>query len=208
MIYIYDILVNLSNTLYEFYEWNKNDDIVHIKKMPLIRVDSKIINDLYNYNIRVDKDFLDMILYKTDKYDFKKIKYLACFSDGKRCIVLEFNDKFEVKKRSKLLLDDEEEVNNYILKTDIYKLNYKKLDKINDKELLTRKECKIRDMLIKDIDKSYKDNDISKLEYLYYEYFDKKKVDIDVMYNELRNSFNNFNNKHLNLYNVLMLEKN
>jgi len=207
MIYIYDILVNLSNTLYEFYEWNKNDDIVHIKKMPLIRVDSKIINDLYNYNIKVDKDFLNMILYKTDKYDFKKIKYLVCFSDGKRCIVLEFNDKCEVKKRSKLLLDDEEEVNNYILKTDIYKLNYELLDKINDKELLTRKECKIRDILINDIDKSYKDNDVSKLEYLYYEYFDKKKENIDVMYSELRDSFNNFNNKHLNLYNVLLLEK-
>ena len=55
--------------------------------------------------------------------------------------------------------------------------------------------------------KSYKDNDVSKLEYLYYEYFDKKKENIDVMYSELRDSFNSFNNKHLNLYNVLLLEK-
>ena len=34
MNYIYDILLNLNQHAYEFFEWELNDNIVHVKKTP------------------------------------------------------------------------------------------------------------------------------------------------------------------------------
>ena len=33
MKYIYDIILNFNERLYEFYEWKDNDDIEYIKKI-------------------------------------------------------------------------------------------------------------------------------------------------------------------------------
>jgi len=33
MTYIYDILLNFKDDLYEFYDWNKTDNIIHIRKI-------------------------------------------------------------------------------------------------------------------------------------------------------------------------------
>ena len=35
MNYIYDILLNFKKEFFEFYEWNLNDDIIHIKILVL-----------------------------------------------------------------------------------------------------------------------------------------------------------------------------
>ena len=32
MTYIYDIVLNFNNDFYEFYEWDKNDNLTLIKK--------------------------------------------------------------------------------------------------------------------------------------------------------------------------------
>ena len=207
MTYIYDILVNFSNILYEFYEWSKKDKILHIKRIPLIKVKSKVIDDLCFNNVKVDKQFLDLISDITEKYDFKKIKYASIFTDGEKVIVLEFNDKGEVKNRSKLLLEDEDEVNNYSLRCDLVDINYKILNKCNNSSNLTRKENNIRSILLKDLNNSYKSENYQKISYMYYEFFNKKKDNYELMYNELLESINNnFNKKHLDLYNVLLLE--
>ena len=36
MNYIYDILINFNENLYDFYDWNLNDQIDHIRKIPVI----------------------------------------------------------------------------------------------------------------------------------------------------------------------------
>ena len=38
MTYIYDILLNFKEELIEFYDWNKNDNIIHIRKIPLLKI--------------------------------------------------------------------------------------------------------------------------------------------------------------------------
>lgn len=207
MTYIYDILVNFSNILYEFYEWSKKDKIIHLKKIPLIKVKSKIMDDFCSSNVKVNKKFLELISDMTQKYDFKKIKYASIFTDGERVIVLEFNENGDVKNRSKLLLEDEDEVNNYCLRCDIIDIEYKVLNKYKNTYNLTRKEINIRNILLKDIKDSYKKNNYQKISYMYYELYNKKKDDYELMYNELIDSItNNFNSKHLELYNVLLLE--
>ena len=38
MNYIYDIVLNFNKEYYNFFEWNKRDNIVNVKKIPLIFV--------------------------------------------------------------------------------------------------------------------------------------------------------------------------
>ena len=33
MSYVYDILINLNKKFYDFYDWNNNDKILHVKKV-------------------------------------------------------------------------------------------------------------------------------------------------------------------------------
>ena len=42
MTYIYDILLNFKDELIEFYDWNKNDNIIHIRKIPLLKITADI----------------------------------------------------------------------------------------------------------------------------------------------------------------------
>ena len=44
---IYDILVNFKKIPYEFYEWNKEDDVKHVKKMPSIKVSDSALYDIF-----------------------------------------------------------------------------------------------------------------------------------------------------------------
>lgn len=207
MTYIYDILVNFSSELYEFYEWSKKDKLIHLKKIPIIKVKSKVMDDLCFNNIKIDKKVLNLIFNMTEKYDFKKIKYASIFTDGERVLTIEFNEKGEIKNRSKLLLEDEDEVNNYILRCETTDIDYKVLNKYNYMNNLTRKESNIRNILLKDLKISYKKANYQKISYMYFEFFNKKKDNIEDMYNELLESItNNFNKNHLELYNVLLLE--
>ena len=60
MVYIYDIILNLTddNRILEFFEWDQFDNIEHIKKIPLFRVNTSFIDDLINYEIKIEEDIL------------------------------------------------------------------------------------------------------------------------------------------------------
>ena len=91
MNYIYDIYLNFNNSFYDFYEWNKRDKIIHIRKIPTIKVSKK---DFYNikYNkIKISKDFLKTIHNKTEQFNNNKIKYCTIISDEKDIIAIKFD---------------------------------------------------------------------------------------------------------------------
>ena len=54
MTYIYDIVLNFNNDFYEFYEWEKNDNLTLIKKIPLIKVESDFLDQVFNLKLRID----------------------------------------------------------------------------------------------------------------------------------------------------------
>ena len=60
MIYTYDILLNWTkdDRLKEFFEWNLEDDLEHIKKIPIIKVSDRFIKDLLTSKLKVDKSLL------------------------------------------------------------------------------------------------------------------------------------------------------
>ena len=58
MEYIYDIVLNFQKTYYDFYEWNRADKIINIKKIPIYKID---VNDYLNIKkneVTINRDTL------------------------------------------------------------------------------------------------------------------------------------------------------
>ena len=62
MNYIYDIVLNFNKEYYSFYEWNRKDNIINVKKIPLFLVDNECFNIMKYDNVCVSKDFIKLIL--------------------------------------------------------------------------------------------------------------------------------------------------
>ena len=205
MIYIYDILLNFNDDLYEFFEWEKGDNILHIKKISIIKVNSFVLDDLINKDVQLSNNFLNIINNKTEVYENKKIKvlkYCCLITDGYKVIGININNNI---KYSDLLLDeamDSIEISKRTKTTDIEYtiIGDKQIDYFN-----TRNEIKIKNYLSLEINNIYNNKDYSKLKYLYFEYFDNNIDNIELIYNELMKSLNRITNKHNKLYQLLKL---
>lgn len=211
MIYVYDIILNWtdSDRVYEFFEWEINDDLEHIKKIPLFKVDSTKFSELLDYEFKINNEFLEKIENLTEIYGIstiEKIKYSTLFTDGVRVMAIEFDAEGKVIYRSRLLLDEEEEVMILSNKLNYYELNIEKLRKRDFDEFSTRQEIKIKKVLEKEITDSYEKKNLEKLKYLYLECFDVESEDIDEIYNKLLTSIKKEENyTHNKLYEVVKL---
>ena len=76
MIYIYDIVLNLNKELIEYFEWDTNDNIKYIRKMPLYKINNKLMKDIITKNIKIDKNFLQVDMAKVSVDDYLKYENL------------------------------------------------------------------------------------------------------------------------------------
>lgn len=190
MIYVYDILLNWfqKEALVEFFEWELNDELEHVKKIPLLKVDSSLIHDLYTSNIQVEDSFLEKIKDKTECYfhnDVDIISYSCLLSDGKKCIALEFNDEGYSTYKSTLLVDEEEEVLELVGELTLTIVPYHIHTTKKDFSYLTRKEEKKQSYLLSEIKSIWKHQNVEKLSYLYEEYFNGGICSMDEMYENI-----------------------
>ena len=210
MIYVYDVVLNLDSNLIEYFEWEEKDNIKYIRKIPFYKISKTTMNDFIKNNVVVDKEFLDKIYDKCkleDNYN-NDYKYLCLFTDGNLILGVSFNKNGENKLISRLLLDEEEEILLLGNRLSLTNVNYSvksckgELEKTN----LTRNEEKIKKTLEKELKSLYEQNLVDKLNYFYFEYFNKINNNKDLCYKELIDSINNnFNNKHVNLYNIIKM---
>ena len=210
MCYVYDIVLNFNNDLYEFYEWKKEDNLYHIKRINLIKVDSITFNNIYDNTVLfTNNSFLLSIFNKCEYYTNRSIdtiNYAFIITDSYRLLGIMLDSCGKVVKYSSFLLDEEEEILDVAGKLKEVKLNYKIIKKRNKNDFKTRQEINIINYIKKDLDSDYKKNNINKLKYLYYEYFNKQSDNIDLIYQELINELNkDINEKHYNLYNLIKL---
>lgn len=203
MIYIYDILLNFKDELYDFYDWNKNDNIIHIRKIPLIKIKEKDLVNIKNNNVKFDEETLNQIKDKTEIFTpkiSKKIEYMTLLSDGNYVIGLQIEGK-KIKKSS-LLIDEELDILEDVNNLDFMNINYKIINKGINNELKTRKQRETEKFIKKGINKIK--NDEEKLKYLYYECFDKKEENKEKILHKMLNNINNLDvNKKI--YNFLKL---
>ncbi len=198
MTYIYDILLNFidGNRVYEFFEWEKQDIVEHIKRIPLFYVNNKTLDDVLNKNVKFYKEFVQSIYNKTIVYE-NNIENIICYafllSNGKRCYGLELDNKGNIIYRSSLLLDEEEEILDICHAMDEYQLNYE-VTEINSKEpLLTRNEEKKKNFVEQDLIYTYKSKNYEKLDYLYAECFGNDNNEPKEKYNKLLKSIYDMN---------------
>ena len=209
MIYIYDILLNLNKKLIEFFEWEDEDNILYVRKIPIYRVNDDFIYNIINTKIVVDKSFLNSIESKIQFCDnnSEMYKYVCLFTNNKIIVGISFDSSGVQKEISRLLIDEEKEILVLTESLKIQDISYKimKNDKVNYSNM-TREEEKIINCLKTEIKKLYNENKIEKLNYLYYEYFNTTCNEKNKVFNNLIESLEDkFNEKHINLYNLIKL---
>ena len=184
MNYIYDITINLNkNSLYEFYEWREEDVPEFILKIPLYRVDKDTFFDLKYNNVIVTKDFLLKIFDKTEVYTpnaINLIRYCALFSYDESVVAIEFDSDGNSYMKSNLSIEEEIEVIECarLLKYTI--LDYKiKSKNVIEYKFITRKELENKDFALDKINKMYKNNEIMKLKYIFFEIYNEKLDDFE-----------------------------
>ena len=207
MNYVYDVLLNFNKEMYEFYDWNLDDYISHIRKILVFRVDNKIMSDLVNNSIVVDSDFLIKISNRTEmftKQNVKIINYAALFTNGSFVIGIKFDKNGEIIGRSKLLIDEELDILDSALDMNEYNLKYKVINTNKNEFFKTRKEVFIEKYISKKLNE-VKDNK-EMLKYLYYECFNEKNTDFRKMLLKLNKSLiNNWDSFYNKVYNFFKL---
>lgn len=208
MTFVYDLILNFNDDLYEFYEWEKNDFYYHVKRINLIKIKENDYDKLLLNNIKINDDILLDIFNKCEIYEQKKVKeipYGLLVTDSVRVMGIIFNSEGLITKYSSLLLDEEEDVLEISNRLPIITLAYNILD-TREISNLTRNEKKMIKYIEKDINNSYKNKNYHKLKYLYYEYFNIEGDDIEKIYHELLNIlYKDINKKHYDLYNLIKL---
>ena len=191
MKYIYDIILNFNELLYDFYEWNKNDCFTHIKKIPIIKINNKDFGKILQNNIQYDKK--------------RKKKSYILITNNYNIIALEFNKMGISTNISSLNIEDE---------LDIFEISMKKEKNFNYKILgkrkiikTTRLEYKNKRKIVNIINNLNIKHDEEKIKYIYFEYFGRKEINCTKALKELKKTIK-YENINTDLKNFFKLSAN
>ena len=205
MNYIYDIFLNFHKEDFDFYDWNVNDNIIHVRKMPLIKVNSNLLYQVINYNFISSLDWLKKISNRTEIFSNKSIKilkYMCIFSDGKDAVAIKFSSNGKKEKMSRFLIDEKEEILEVADNIGETSLEINIDNKQNHNNFRTRLEQEIYCYIEKEFNKKNYD----KLKYTYFECFNKEEPDYNKIINKLKTALNNNWEKYYEkIYNILKL---
>lgn len=203
---VYDLFLNFQEIAFDFFEWTKQDSIEHIKRIPMVRVSTKTVLDFLENDVQIQGQFLQDIFRLAEKYDLSKLPYACLFSDGKMVLAVEFNEQGYSIYKSKLLLEDEDEIAHYALQEKEILIEYEVIQNHSYHTFFTRRERKVKNFLEREIIKTFQNKELSKLQYLYLEYFDVIEQDLSIMKNRLLDSMKiHLDKKHFDLYELLLL---
>ena len=181
MKYIYDIKVNLSKRLHDFYDWKPTDNIVILKKIPVIKVNTKTYLDILYNEVQINNKVNKLIV-----------------TNSENALYIEVNNKGKIIIKSKLLIENELEVINMINNQSY--LKYKVIKVNNRFNKLTRNQEEIVNRIIKELNEVKEDKD--KMTYLYKEWFNKDKSSFEELKTSIKNEYTS---KHKKLLNTLLL---
>lgn len=194
MKYIYDIVLNFNKQYFNFFEWNINDNIINIRKIPIFKISDKFYFDIKNYSIKLDTDFVKSIENQTLLYLGNNHQNMCLFSNSKEVLGVMIDKNGNVIKRSSLLFDEEDEALELCEELKTTKIEYIIGSKIENNEFICRLEKSQKEKIIKTINELFNNQNISVLKYLYFDLFEEEKDDITYIKNRLINSLNKNNN--------------
>lgn len=207
MNYIYDCITNFFNEYYDFFEWDKKDNLTHFKKIPIIKVTDNEFKTIFTNNIQIDNELLKKIKNKSEIYQdkFNKDKYYLLITNNESILALMFNNNGQSIKRSSLYVDEELDIITTLRRIDYKTINYQIINKLKPK-FKTRNDVKIEEYLLKELNKLSIKKDNDKITYLYYECFNKYELNTKKALNILIKNINNTNISNI-LYNFFKLSK-
>lgn len=200
MNYIYDIYLNLNKILFDFFDWNKNDKITHIKKIPVLKITEEDLKLFLNNKIKIKKELLLQIFNKTEIWGIdNKINYCALFSDNNTILAIEFDKNGKSIKKSFLFIDEELEVLEITHKLHERYLDFNVLGKENNL-FKTRKQIKEEKFVRQEL----KNMEEKKLTYIYFECFGKQEKNKKTILDNI-NKISKNSKTYKNLYDILKL---
>lgn len=209
MTYIYDVLLNFTDDYekIEFFEWQEDDCLEHIKRIPIFKISTTDIINIIKNRIKISKDLLESIKGKTISYKNKKdIKYASLFTDKNKVIALEFDNKGQTISYSSLLIDEEEDIIDECEDEEETKIDYDIIYTYKMEPFLTRRAKKEKNFLHKELSMLFKNKNIDKFNYLYEEIFSKDTLSLEERYKKIISDLDqNYNSKYTELYNIVCL---
>lgn len=210
MNYVYDILSNFNQELYDFYDWDKNDNFTHLRKVPSFRVSKEVLVDLMFKKVKIKGNLLKLIKDKTQvftKEGVDVIEYCFIVSDSVNSLGVILDEDGVVYKRSKFLVSEELEINKCLKTSKIYNVEYSLLSSKTHYSNMTRNEEKVTNLILNELELIMDSTD--KIDYLYYEWFNTNKG--KNKYKKLVSSIKSrYTSKHeyiLELLNLLKIKK-
>ena len=101
MNYVYDVLANFKYPFIDFYEWNNDDKILNIKKIPFIKVTSETLNILKYHKFKIN---IDNVRNLVKVYNKKKMYNGIIYTDGREAIAFNFDNKGICIGKSSIML--------------------------------------------------------------------------------------------------------
>ena len=202
MNYIYDIILNFNEEFYDFYEWNNNDNVINVRKIPVLKVDENTYVSLRNNKIQVSMETIDSLKKNFSLYNEKIEGNIICLvTNGMSAFGVMFNNNGYLIKRSSMLFDEEEEVideSENIKEVKIEFIKNEKQKSNNISRIVKEKQKFIKDYI------SSLDDELT-LKYIYYDYFEKEEDKNNIKEILLSEINNKWNSKLSKLYDLTKL---
>jgi hypothetical protein len=210
MNYVYDILSNFNQELYDFYDWDKNDNFTHLRKVPSFRVSKEVLVDLMFKKVKIKGNLLKLIKDKTQvftKEGVDVIEYCFIVSDSVNSLGVILDEDGVIYKRSKFLVSEELEINKCLKTSKIYNVEYNLLSSKTHYSNMTRNEEKVTNLILNELELIMDSTD--KIDYLYYEWFNtnKGKNKYKKLVSSIKSSYTSKHEYILELLNLLKIKK-
>ena len=208
MNYIYDIFLNYNRNLYDIFEWNKDDKILHIRKIPVFLLSTNDLYNLINNRVVISKDLLTKLYKKTEVFVSRGIQYLDyafIATDRNDVVAFKLNKNGFITGYSRLLLEGEVEVIDYSRTLSLQVIDYKILGKNSFETFKTRNEIHIKKFICEELNKMLENKEFHKVKFLYLEFFTKEINDNSLIKDIYQELDNNWENVYIKLYEFLKM---
>lgn len=212
MNYIYDVVLNLQKEYYDFYEWNQNDNIFHMRKIPIIKINKKQLLEIKTHLIKFNGETLKYFNTKIHAERFKennitKLKSILILSAKNFALAIKFNKNGIITYKSSLLPEEQDDILEISKLQKETVLDYKIIKKNKTKAFKTRFELENEKFIQNELDTIYKEQNTKKLNYIYLECFNKTEKDYEIAYRKLKKEIYKTNNNFKKIYNIFKITK-